>query len=348
MRAFLALVVIALCAGAAVAVSAQGTGQVPDLTAAKQAYRANVKLGESLAGKPASAEQVAEAQRLFDEALMKARGAISESPQSADAHRLVGLVLCTAYKPVTINPGSQAQGGEKVKPPTTVLLRGAAGDCQEGVAELRSALQLANSAPDYVLDYAEAMFTCGDAKGAQEQAASVWDQRASLSKEQSIRCARLLAECGRATNTPDVETRWLQEVLKLSPKDKAAGERLTRIAAAARSSGPVTWRTYETGTALARQADKPVLIEFEATWCGVCKMLERDVIPSPEFISFARKLLCIKVDGDARPDLKQKHRVTGFPTAVVLDPSGRELYRLVGYRPAKDYVAELQKALPPS
>ncbi|MFB3882605.1 MAG: thioredoxin family protein [Armatimonadota bacterium] len=340
LRAIVGAIVTLICCAAASEAPAHGA----DLAAATQAYKQNVKLGELLAGKPASAEQVAEAERLFNTALAGARSAVCETPDSAEAHHLLGMVLCTGYRPVSMNQGSRAIGATKA--PRAVLLRGAAAECGEGVAELRRATELADSTADYVLDCASGMLTCGDAKSAQEQATSLWERKASLSKQEALRCAWLLADCARAVNTPEVETRWLQEVLKLSPKDRTAVERGAKIAAAARGSGSLTWQDYEKGMALARQANKPALIDFGATWCGWCKKLEKEVFPSPNFISAAQRFVCIKVDADARPDLTKKYRVNGYPTAVVVDASGRELRRIVGYRPTAEYVDELRKALP--
>ncbi len=342
--AVLALIVAMTWAGLAAAVSVQDTAQAPDLSAAKQAFQANLKLGSSLAGRPASDDQVAEAQRLFDEALAGARTAISAWPESAEAHWLAGAILSSAYRPVVVNPGGATQSGGKAKPRITVLLRGAAGDCAEGLAEIRAALELTDSAPDYVLDYAEAMLTCGDLKGAEQQATSVWDKHSSLSKQQAIRCARLLAECARASKITENEINWLGEVLKLDPKDRAARDRLTKLANM--KPGTVTWNSYETGMGLAARLNKPMLIDFSTEWCGWCKKLEKEVFPTSEFISAAQSYVCIKVDGDARRDLVGKHKVEGYPTTLLLDPTGRELDRIVGYETAKDYAADLRKALP--
>jgi thiol-disulfide isomerase/thioredoxin len=333
-----------VCSWTAVGSSAQGGDTAPDLTAAKQAFERNVALGESLAGKPATTEQAADAQRLFDEALTKARAAISAESRSADAHRLAGMVLCTAYRPVVVQQSGQSQGDEKAEPSVTVLLRGAGPDCEEGLAELRSALRLSRSAPDYALDYADAMLACGDAKGAQEQAAAVWDRRSSLSRKESVRPARLLASCAQASNLPEMEAIWLRQVLKLDPTDQAAGQRLAKLVG---SRPGIAWMPYEAGVALASQTNKPMLIDFTATWCGWCKKLEQDVFSNKDMIALSQRFVCIRVDGDGRTDLTSRFGVDGYPTTLVLGSSGGELHRAVGYMPLAKYVAEVKQALPP-
>jgi thiol:disulfide interchange protein len=54
------------------------------LLEAQEAYRRNVALGESLGGKPATAEQVAQAKRLFDDGLSKAVAAGQKKPMLID------------------------------------------------------------------------------------------------------------------------------------------------------------------------------------------------------------------------------------------------------------------------
>ena len=47
----------------------------------------------------------------------------------------------------------------------------------------------------------------------------------------------------------------------------------------------------------------------------------------------------------ANKELAKKFAVTGYPTVIVLDASGKELFKKVGYggTPAKAYVADLAK-----
>ncbi|MFB3882019.1 MAG: thioredoxin family protein [Armatimonadota bacterium] len=330
--------------GASPDLAAAQQGASPDLAAAQQALDRNVALGESLGGKAATPEQVATAEQLFQEALDGARTCISADSRSAEAHRLAGLVLCTAYRPVVIEKGGEPQEAGGTKPPVMALLRGASGDCEEGLAELRSALRLSKSSPDYALDYADAMLVCGDAKGAEQQATAVWDERASLSSAQSARAARLLAKCAQANNTPETEVVWLRQLLKLDPSDTAAGQRLTKLVG---SQTSITWLSYESGVAIASQTAKPMLIDFTAKWCGWCKKLEQEVFSNKEMISLSQQFVCIRVDGDERPDLTRKFGVDGYPTTLILASSGHELHRMVGYMPLARYTAEVRQSLPP-
>ena len=318
----------------------------PELAAAEKAYEQNVALGDALSEKPVDAEKAARAERLFQEALAAAHACIAQDTRSVEAHHLAGLVLCTAYRPVTV-PSADASDKDLAEdePETVVILRrGAATDCEEGLAEMRAALPLKPTDPEYYLDYAEALSTCNELAACEEQALALWEERPTMSNQQCARCACLLADCARSRNEPDVEMRWLREAVRYDPQNAEAAQRLAALAAA---QPKIVWFSYEAGKALAESEQKPMLIYFTAEWCGWCRKLERDVFSRGDVVACSKRFVCIKVDQADRRDLVAAFKVQAYPTAVVLDHTGRDLHRITGYRPAAQYLAELQNALPP-
>ena len=86
------------------------------------------------------------------------------------------------------------------------------------------------------------------------------------------------------------------------------------------------------------KADKPVLIDIWAVWCGPCQM------QAPIFHAFAEKhadtAVFGKVNVDEQMELAREFAVASIPTILVIK-NGEVAYRAVGLQSEE----ELQKAL---
>lgn len=110
----------------------------------------------------------------------------------------------------------------------------------------------------------------------------------------------------------------------------------------------------------AKSEKKVVLLDFTGSdWCPPCKKLAKDVFSSQEFKDFAKeKLVLVEVDFPAKKKLsdeqkqandklKEQFKIEAYPTIVLLDASGKELDRFVGYGGAspEDYIQKLEGAM---
>ena len=88
------------------------------------------------------------------------------------------------------------------------------------------------------------------------------------------------------------------------------------------------------------QSDKPVLIDFYATWCGPCKMMPPVLTELKSRVGDADKIL--KIDVDKHQRIAQKYNVRGVPTLIIFQ-NGTVKWRKSGVIQAN----ELEKALQP-
>lgn len=89
------------------------------------------------------------------------------------------------------------------------------------------------------------------------------------------------------------------------------------------------------------QADRPVLVDFTADWCGPCRMVK----PVLEQIAAERSdLRVVQVDADTNPELTLRYRVMGLP-AMALFRGGELITLLTGAQPKSRLVSQLDAAL---
>jgi len=133
----------------------------------------------------------------------------------------------------------------------------------------------------------------------------------------------------------------------------------------AKSSTPAGWTDdFDAAFRQAAIEKKLVLVDFSGSdWCCWCQRLDKEVFSKEAFLTAAtNKYVCVMIDSPSDESvlsekakgqnkaLVKKYRIDGFPTVLVMDATGKVLFK-TGYQPggAEKYLAHLEqkfKAVP--
>lgn len=87
------------------------------------------------------------------------------------------------------------------------------------------------------------------------------------------------------------------------------------------------------------KADKPVLVDFYADWCGPCRMMAPMVEQLAE--ELAGTVIVGKLNIDENSDIAVNYRVMNIPT-LILFKNGQAAGRLIGVQSKQDVMKLIQ------
>ena len=110
------------------------------------------------------------------------------------------------------------------------------------------------------------------------------------------------------------------------------------------SSESVTWlHSLKKARQIAAERRVPLLLHFEASWCGACRRMDDQVLNTASVHAFlGSKIVGVRVDANLNRALIDHYGIDTLPTELVIAADGTEGARFVGVETKSAYLARLQ------
>ncbi len=120
--------------------------------------------------------------------------------------------------------------------------------------------------------------------------------------------------------------------------------------------GAKSWLPYNDGMALAAKEKKKAIIDFYASWCRWCKVMDRETFRNPEVEKYlVEHFVAIRIDAENKTDsigyqgrrytpasLARSLGVQGYPSLAYLDEDGELITLMPGFMPAERFLPLLE------
>lgn len=139
------------------------------------------------------------------------------------------------------------------------------------------------------------------------------------------------------------------------------------FATVATQAQEIKWMTFDEAIAMQKKNPKPIFMDVYTTWCGPCKMLDKNTFQTKEFSDFINaNYYAVKFNGEGNTEVNYKGKkysnpgfdasrtgrnsmheftaflkVEGYPSMYVLDTKGEIAKVIVGYYQTEQLLAEL-------
>jgi len=104
----------------------------------------------------------------------------------------------------------------------------------------------------------------------------------------------------------------------------------------------VAWQPYSEES-VAEISNRGVIIDFYADWCIPCKELDALTFSDPEVIKVSKEFETYQADLTETlsievEHLREKYKIVGVPTILILNSKGEEVERIVGFVTAEEFL----------
>ena len=102
---------------------------------------------------------------------------------------------------------------------------------------------------------------------------------------------------------------------------------------------------FRDALAKARQENKPIVVDFTASWCAPCQRMLRETFPDAKVAPLLDRCVFVKVDADEYSKLAKRYGAVALPDVRLLSPTGEEIRRLRDFQGPDAFAQALDELL---
>lgn len=111
------------------------------------------------------------------------------------------------------------------------------------------------------------------------------------------------------------------------------------------SPAAISWRgSLDAAKEEAQRSGKPILVDFFATWCGPCKLMDKQTWANADVIKETQRWITVRLDVDQNKQLAGQYRVQAIPTLFLLRSDGSTMSSAVGFVSPGDLLTFMKEA----
>ena len=106
---------------------------------------------------------------------------------------------------------------------------------------------------------------------------------------------------------------------------------------------------YEAARVLAEREDRPLMVDFGASWCGACEELDRHTFSDARVVREGQRFVPVRVDLSPGPDLEAgrallaRYDQRGLPLVVTHGTDGEEAERVTSFIEAEQMLQVMRR-----
>jgi thioredoxin-related protein len=115
---------------------------------------------------------------------------------------------------------------------------------------------------------------------------------------------------------------------------------------AQKTPNEIKWASsLEDAFKIASEKDQPIIAEFWSERCSWCERLEDSTFTHQSVIDLSTNMVFVRAEAKKDTILRERYKIAGFPTVILMNNSGEEIDRIYGYVPPDKFVTIIQDYL---